>query len=270
MANTDYGAVLLTACEATSQALNQKLGVSTGFAPSEWANAIASIPAGASISGVSILLWGEYISMTPVANVLYLVMDKVNVASDGGGTGVYRYRFYFNGVCLNPDNASRASEYSDFYFENLIFNGGGSVYKSDNTIKPLSADNISRDWTLVFKAHNWSGTSSALLGMSRTNAPSWYLQSNGNNSYTRVFVKGDSQTTSQEERIGNTQDKEVKIVKVTANKEIKVYVENELTATLGCDYTSTANSDWLRIGATTSGSAPFTGIFNYVGFKWDS
>lgn len=268
MANTDYGAVLLTTCEATSQALNQKLGVSTGFAPSEWASAIASIPAGASISGVSILLWGEYISMTPVANVLYLVLDRVNVAGDGGGTGVYRYYFYFNGVCLNPNNASRASEYSDFYFENLIFNGGGSVFKSDDDIRPLSDDNISRNWTAVFKAHNWSSTSSPLFGMSRVNAPSWYLTSNGNNTYSRIYVKGDSQTTSQEVRIGNTQDKEIKVVKV--NKEIKVYVENELTATLACDYTSTANSDWLRIGATTSGGTTFTGICNYVGFKWDS
>lgn len=40
MANTDYGAVLLTACEATSQALNHRLGVSTGFKPSEWADNI--------------------------------------------------------------------------------------------------------------------------------------------------------------------------------------------------------------------------------------
>lgn len=46
MANTDYGAIPLTIAEATSVALNTKLGVSTGFKPSEWANAIASIPSG--------------------------------------------------------------------------------------------------------------------------------------------------------------------------------------------------------------------------------
>ena len=40
MANTDYGAILLTTCEATSQALNHRLGVSTGFKPSEWAENI--------------------------------------------------------------------------------------------------------------------------------------------------------------------------------------------------------------------------------------
>lgn len=40
MANTDYGAILLSACEATSQALNKRLGVSTGFKPSEWAENI--------------------------------------------------------------------------------------------------------------------------------------------------------------------------------------------------------------------------------------
>lgn len=40
MANTDYGAILLSACEATSQALNKRLGVTTGFKPSEWAENI--------------------------------------------------------------------------------------------------------------------------------------------------------------------------------------------------------------------------------------
>ena len=53
MANTDYGAVLLTACEATSQALNHRLGVSTGFKPSEWADNINLLvkPAEKSASG---------------------------------------------------------------------------------------------------------------------------------------------------------------------------------------------------------------------------
>ena len=40
MANTDYGAIPLTLATATSQKLNQKLGVTTGFKPSEWADAI--------------------------------------------------------------------------------------------------------------------------------------------------------------------------------------------------------------------------------------
>ena len=40
MANTDYGAIPLTLAEGVSQKLNQKLGVSTGFKPSEWADAI--------------------------------------------------------------------------------------------------------------------------------------------------------------------------------------------------------------------------------------
>lgn len=53
MANTDYGAVLLTTCEATSQALNHRLGVSTGFKPSEWADNINLLvkPAEKSASG---------------------------------------------------------------------------------------------------------------------------------------------------------------------------------------------------------------------------
>lgn len=53
MANTDYGAVLLTTCEATSQALNKRLGVSTGFKPSEWADNINLLvkPAEKSASG---------------------------------------------------------------------------------------------------------------------------------------------------------------------------------------------------------------------------
>ena len=53
MANTDYGAVLLTTCEATSQALNHRLGVSTGFKPSEWAENINLLvkPAEKSASG---------------------------------------------------------------------------------------------------------------------------------------------------------------------------------------------------------------------------
>lgn len=40
MANTDYGAIPLTLATAVSQKLNQKLGVTTGFKPSEWADAI--------------------------------------------------------------------------------------------------------------------------------------------------------------------------------------------------------------------------------------
>ena len=46
MANSDYGAIPLTLAESTSEALNTKLGVSTGFKPTEWPSAIASIPSG--------------------------------------------------------------------------------------------------------------------------------------------------------------------------------------------------------------------------------
>lgn len=46
MANSDYGAIPLTLAESTSEALNTKLGVTTGFKPSEWPSAIASIPTG--------------------------------------------------------------------------------------------------------------------------------------------------------------------------------------------------------------------------------
>lgn len=46
MANSDYGAIPLTLAESTSEALNTKLGVITGFKPSEWPAAIASIPTG--------------------------------------------------------------------------------------------------------------------------------------------------------------------------------------------------------------------------------
>lgn len=46
MANSDYGAIPITLAESTSEALNTKLGVTTGFKPSEWPEAIASIPTG--------------------------------------------------------------------------------------------------------------------------------------------------------------------------------------------------------------------------------
>ena len=48
MSNSDYGAIPLTLAESTSEALNTKLGVTTGFKPSEWPAAIASIPSGGS------------------------------------------------------------------------------------------------------------------------------------------------------------------------------------------------------------------------------
>lgn len=53
MANTDYGAIPLTLATATSQALNHRLGVSTGFKPSEWADNINLLvkPAEKSASG---------------------------------------------------------------------------------------------------------------------------------------------------------------------------------------------------------------------------
>lgn len=54
MANSDYGAIPLTLAESTSEALNTKLGVTTGFKPLEWPEAIASIPTGGGVTPVSL------------------------------------------------------------------------------------------------------------------------------------------------------------------------------------------------------------------------
>lgn len=59
MANSDYGAIPLTLAESTSEALNTKLGVTTGFKPSEWPEAIASIPTGGGISIEQVLTDGR-------------------------------------------------------------------------------------------------------------------------------------------------------------------------------------------------------------------
>lgn len=62
MANSDYGAIPLTLAESTSEALNTKLGVTTGFKPSEWPAAIASIPTGSAIPACGYTLFkdGEF------------------------------------------------------------------------------------------------------------------------------------------------------------------------------------------------------------------
>ena len=226
---------------------------------------IASI---STLNGVIIISKTEYdLIQTPSEDVLYIVLDLVNESGDGGGTGVYRYYYIFNGIVLNPNNADRSTEY-DTYYENLFFNAGGSVYKSDNSFKFFSADDTSRDWTVVFKAHNWINTTKNMIGMSRTSAPCWYIENAGNASDSTLYLKGDTTESSQTLNLGNIQDKEVKLVK--ASGELKVYIDGELLSTLTCVMSSNANSDWFRIGAVTSSGSTFNGVFEYVGAKWDS
>lgn len=82
MANTDYGAVLLSACEATSQALNKRLGVTTGFKPSEWAENINLLvkPAEKSESG-SVVRFSDGADDMPLVS---LVADITAVQTGDG------------------------------------------------------------------------------------------------------------------------------------------------------------------------------------------
>lgn len=81
MANTDYGAIPLTLATATSQALNHRLGVSTGFKPSEWAENINLLvkPAEKSASG-SVAHFTDGLDMP-------LVNGKFGITAYQDGTG---------------------------------------------------------------------------------------------------------------------------------------------------------------------------------------
>ena len=77
MANTDYGAIPLTLAEGVSQKLNQKLGVSTGFKPSEWADAIN--------------LLGRLPNKTVSGSICHFT-DGVNVPLVNGKFGITAYQ----------------------------------------------------------------------------------------------------------------------------------------------------------------------------------
>lgn len=220
------------------------------------------------LEGVLFMQKSDYDAIvTPTENTLYIVLDKINTSGDGGGDGVYRYYYYFNGVCLNPDNAERKAQFPDCYYENLFFNGGGSVYKSANNFSFFSADNTNRNWTVIFKARSWVTTTKNMIGMSRSNAPLWTIPNNGNTSSTTLTVKGDTTESTQYINLGNIEGKEVKVVRTSG--EISAYVDDELKGTVPCVMSSTANSDWFRIGGGSANGSTFIGVFEYVGCRWD-
>ena len=103
--------------------------------------------------------------------------------------------------------------------------------------------------------------------MSRSGAPLWTIPNNGNTSSTTLTVRGDTTESTQYISLGNIEGKEVKVVRTSG--EISAYVDGELKGTVPCVMSSTANSDWFRIGGGSANGSTFIGVFEYVGCRWD-
>lgn len=77
---SEYGAIRLDICEATSEALNEKLGVTTGFKPSEWAENI-----GVLVKPTSGEVTGDMASFV-VTNPIKAISTTIEAVQSGNGT----------------------------------------------------------------------------------------------------------------------------------------------------------------------------------------
>ena len=143
MANSDYGAIPLTIAEATSEALNTKLDVSTGFKPSEWATAIASIPSAPALTSN---LWGglqmavDMSKNVPYPNGMYLQDRKFIINGPNiGGTPVMLDNSRFSFKANTQYTLICAISHSSIY-DNTVFSNA-QIHYTDGTTTSIEYKN---------------------------------------------------------------------------------------------------------------------------------
>lgn len=266
MANTDYGAVLLTTCEATSQALNQKLGVSTGFAPSEWANAIASIQSFVPPVNIRRCTKSEYEAIaSPSDDTIYLIAPYDSANSLGQASTC---EIFVGANRIFP--APKTQTGYDWYGANMVFPDtnapdayDGRTYDIETGIAINSADNVSRNWQMEFMvtpASTWSGDN-VIIGCSADGmVREIYLKKSGGNNCLYLYINGYGDTRASNEEVTGVA---IKIVKNGTTGT--VYFNDTVITTF--TFTETVYNNTLGIGKYKSANR-FYGTINYFKFKW--